>query len=270
VIDGCLVEPHTETDPRQMGLCPTKDITAKKIKRLRDLKKGLPGAANNRKKYLSSMFGWAVENDKMASNPAREVRKKRYAKRGFYTWTEAEVARFEEHHAIGTRARLALALHLYFGVRKSDVVRLGPKHIHESSAPGEPRTIRFVPKKTDYKRTRESVKPILPTLERILAATPNGEETFLVNKDGRPFSSKGYANTMRRWVKEAGLPKQYSSHGLRKVGATRCAEGGATEYQMMALFDWDTPAQATDYIKDASRKRMALGSAHMLQTPRVH
>src|SRR3974390_3401440 len=32
VIDGCLAEPHTETDPRQMGLCPVKDITARKIK----------------------------------------------------------------------------------------------------------------------------------------------------------------------------------------------------------------------------------------------
>jgi hypothetical protein len=30
------------------------------VKRLRDLKKDLPGAANNRRKYLSAMFGWAV------------------------------------------------------------------------------------------------------------------------------------------------------------------------------------------------------------------
>jgi site-specific recombinase XerD len=114
------------------------------------------------------------------------------------------------------------------------------------------------------------VKPILPALERILAASPCGEKAFLLNKDGQPFSSKGFANTMRRWVKEAGLPKQCSSHGLRKVGATRCAEGGATEYQMMAIFDWDTPAQATAYIKEANRNRMTLTSAHMLETPRVH
>jgi len=235
LIDSCLAEPHSETDPEPMGHCPLKFLTSRKIKRLRDLKVGLPGAANNRKKYLSAMFGWAVEAELVASNPARDVKKKQYASAGFYTWTEAEVARFEEHHAIGTKPRLALALFLYLGVRKSDVVRLSSKQIHDSTAADQPRTIRFVPKKTDYKRTRESVKPVLPALERILAASPCGEDAFLLNKDGPPFSSKGFANTMRRWVKEAGLPKQCSSHGLRKVGATRCAEAGATECQMMAL-----------------------------------
>lgn len=270
VIDTCIKEPYSDNDPDAMGNCPLKHLTSKKIKRLRDLKGALPGAANNRKKYLSAMFGWAVEAELMASNPARDVKKKHYATSGFYTWTEAEVTRFEQHYAVGTKPRLALSLFLYLGVRKSDVVRLGPKNIHDPTTPAEPRTIRFVPKKTDYKRSRESVKPILPVLERVLAATPHGEDAFLLNKNGHPFSSKGFANTMRRWVSDAGLPKQCGSHGLRKVGATRCAEGGATEYQMMAIFDWDTPTQATVYIKEANRKRMTMTTAHMLDTPRVH
>ena len=269
IIRVCLQEPLSETDPERMGHCPLKFLTPKKIKRLRDLKSGKPGAANNRKKYLSAMFGYAIETELMSTNPARDVRRKKYATDGFHTWTEAEVATYERHYPIGTQARLALALYLYLGVRKSDAVRLGPKHVHEPTKEGEPRTLRFVPKKTDYKRARESVKPILPELERILSSTVCGEEAFLETGRGDPFTANGFGNKMREWCDAAGLPA-CSSHGLRKVGATRCAAGGATEYQMMALFDWDTPAQAATYIKEANRKRMTMTSAHMLETPRVH
>jgi integrase len=102
-----------------------------------------------------------------------------------------------------------------------------------------------------------------------MAATACGDEAFLETGRGNPFTANGFGNKMREWCDAAGLPA-CSSHGLRKVGATRCAEGGATEYQMMAIFDWDTPAQAATYIKEANRKRMTMTSAHMLETPRVH
>ena len=36
-------------------------VRAAHVKMLRDRKAGKPGAANNRRKYLSAMFGWAVE-----------------------------------------------------------------------------------------------------------------------------------------------------------------------------------------------------------------
>jgi hypothetical protein len=70
VIEGCLQEPHTDDDPEPMRNCPLQFVTSRKIKRLRDLKAGLPGAANNRRKYLSAMFGWAIEAELMKSNPA--------------------------------------------------------------------------------------------------------------------------------------------------------------------------------------------------------
>lgn len=192
VIDSCLAEPFSESDPERMGNCPLKFLTPRKVKRLRDLKAGLPGAANNRKKYLSAMFTWGVEAELMASNPARDVQKKKYATDGFHTWSEAEVAAFEKRHPVGTKARLALALFLYLGVRRGDMVKLGPGNIHEATEPGEPRTIRFTPGKTTYKRLRESVKPILPALEEILSTSPCGLKTFVETEHGRPFSAKGF------------------------------------------------------------------------------
>ena len=50
---------------------------------------------------------------------------------GFHTWTEDEIAQFEAHHPIGSKPRLALALLLYTGQRRSDVVRMGRQHIRD-------------------------------------------------------------------------------------------------------------------------------------------
>jgi hypothetical protein len=96
VIEECFEEAHKDDDPERIGNCPLVHLAPRHIKRLRDLKMiaGLKGAANNRRKYLSAMFGWAVEQDPplLKSNPARDVRRVRYATSGFHTWTPDEGA----------------------------------------------------------------------------------------------------------------------------------------------------------------------------------
>jgi hypothetical protein len=79
VIEECLRETIRDGSADLMADCPLSFVTAAKIKRLRDLKKGLPGAGNNRRKYLSAMLGWAVEAGHMTTNPARDVRRINYA-----------------------------------------------------------------------------------------------------------------------------------------------------------------------------------------------
>jgi hypothetical protein len=68
---------------------------------------------------------------------------------------------------------------------------------------------------------------------------------------------------MRAWCDQAGLP-QCTAHGLRKAGATIAAELGATTPQLMAIYDWSTPAQAEPYIRAANRKRMARDAVPLL------
>jgi integrase len=106
------------------------------MRALRDLKRDLPGAANNRRKYLSSMFGWAMEYMPrlMKVNPARDVRRLKYESEGFHTWSADELARFEARHPVGTKAYLAVSLLLYTGVRRGDVVTLGRQHVKDGAA----------------------------------------------------------------------------------------------------------------------------------------
>ena len=59
------------------------------------------------------------------------------------------------------------------------------------------------------------------------------------------------------------------AHGLKKAGATIAAENGATDRQMMAMFDWDTPAMAWVYTKAAEQKRLAGDAMFLISLDRT-
>ena len=261
VIEDCLREPRKPGSSDLMRDCPVSVVAAAHVKMLRDRKAAKPGAANNRRKYLSAWFGWAVEHGLMRSNPAREVRRVRYATDGFYTWTVEDVRRFEECHPIGTKARLALALMLFLGVRRGDVVTLGRQHVKGG-------WLRMVPRKTRYNRLDPSEKPILAILADILERSPTGDMTFLVTEYGKPFSAKGFGAWFRARCDEAGL-RQCTAHGLRKAGATIAAENGATDRQLMALYDWKSPKQANVYTAAADKKRLAAVAAKLIVSDQI-
>jgi integrase len=258
IIEDCLREPPEPESNLTLASCPTKESTPAMVMMLMDrkVKDGKQGAANNRKKYLSAMFSWAVKNRQMIANPCRDVERASYSTDGFHTWTVEEVRQFEERHPVGTKARLAFALMLFTGARRGDVVTLGKQHVKDGF-------LRYIPRKTRHQRMTASVKPVLPILADIIAKSPTGELTFLVTKHGKPFTANGFGNWFRDRCDEAGLP-QCSAHGLRKAGATIAAENGATDRQLMAMFDWTTPSQASVYVRAADKKRLAGDAARLM------
>ena len=54
----------------------------------------------------------------------------------------------------------------------------------------------------------------------------------------------------------AGLP-HCASHGLRKAGAVRLANAGATEYEVQTYLAHKTPNEARTYVKAADRHRLS-------------
>jgi integrase len=74
-----------------------------------------------------------VEIKLRADDPTRDVRALRVKSDGFHSWTEDEIAKFQATHPIGTRPRLALALLLCTGQRRSDVVRIGRQHVRDGA-----------------------------------------------------------------------------------------------------------------------------------------
>jgi hypothetical protein len=73
--------------------------------------------------------------------------------------------------------------------------------------------------------------PLLPVLAATIAASKTGDLTFLVTERGTPFVKESFGNWFRDACREAGCPG--SAHGLRKAGATRAAENGATVHQLI-------------------------------------
>jgi integrase len=243
---------------------PLSRMGADAIEVLRDRKLALPEGANNRVKAIRAVFKWASRKKDdhgkplVAHNSAREVP---YLQSnnpsGYYTWTLEEVEKFEERHPTGTKARLAFALLLYTGQRRSDIIAFGKQHAKSG-------VLTFTQYKGRRRKPRKLVLPILPVLQNVIDASPCGDLTFLVNELGRPFTSAGFGNWFRDRCVEAGVPGR--AHGLRKAGATIAANNGATSHQLMAIFGWSTLKMAEHYTRAANQQRLAEAAMHMLDT----
>lgn len=72
-----------------------------------------PAAARNFKKTLSALMRFAVTQGFRNDNPVIGVAAPKIKGNGFQTWNEEQIAAFEAHHPIGSRARLAFGLLLY-------------------------------------------------------------------------------------------------------------------------------------------------------------
>jgi integrase len=155
----------------------------------------------------------------------------------------------------GTKERVWLTVLLYSGLRRGDAVKLGRQHVRDGVA-----TIRT--EKTGVTVTL----PILPALDEVLRAGPVGELTFICGERRQPFVKESFGTAFREACRAAGVEK--SAHGVRKIGATRAAENGATVAELEALFGWSGGGMAALYTRAADRARLAKGSiSKLVRTP---
>lgn len=255
ICDECIAPGRTET----YADFPLNRMSAKAVRVLRDRKANFPEAANVRIKAIRRLFSWALEDEVpgVTSNPAREVKYLRGRQGGHHSWTVDEVEQYEKRHPVGTTARLALALLLYTGQRRSDVVLFGKQHVRNG-------WLRFTQQKNRNRKPITLELPILPALQELIVASRTGDLTFLVTEHGQPFTANGFGNKMRQWCDEAELP-ECTAHGLRKAGATIAAENGATAHQLMSIFGWLTLKEAERYTRAAEQKRLAAGAMSLLE-----
>jgi integrase len=265
ILEATFDEPIAPGSPKFFRDFPLSRMTADAIEVLRDRKLAFPEGANSRVKAIRAVFKWAARKKRsdgtalVSHNPARDVP---YLKSnnpsGYHTWTLEEVRQFEARHPIGTKARLALALLLFTGQRRSDITRLGRQHVRDGK-------ITFTQFKGRNRKPKRLVLPVLPPLQHVINISPCGDMAFLVNDLGRPFTDNGFGNKFREWCNQAGL-RHCTAHGLRKAGATVAANNGATAHQLMAIFGWDTLKMAEAYTRTADQERLADAAMHMLES----
>ena len=258
LIEHMLQEPIKPGSLVLYGDVKVSALSPKALEVLRDRKADLPEAANARVKTLRMLFKWGkkAHPDHIRGNPARDVERVEHSSQGHHTWTVEDVARYEERHPVGTKARLALCLVMWTGVRRSDLVLLDKQHQYWQIDPVTTERKRWLKFTAHKNRNRNPVVIDIPVLPELIAASPTGDLTFLVTEYGQRFSAPGFGNKFREWCNQAGLP-HCSAHGLRKAGATSAAENGASTHELMSIFGWLTMQEAERDTRAARRKKMA-------------
>lgn len=227
-------------------------FAALKVKHIEALmaKKAGPVAGNTVKKNMSMLFNFAAKKlDYVGQNPAKLAEPNKTNQDGYHTWTASEIDRFLDRHPAGSKARLVLMLALNTGMARADLCRVGWQHVSQKD--GRARIA--------YKRAKTAVEadlPILPELAEELARLPKDRLLF-ITQDAKPvgYKPETLGNWFRDRCREAGVPG--SLHGLRKAGATRLADAGATNWEISAFLAHKDTKQSDTYTKKANRSKLA-------------
>ena len=204
-------------------------------------------AAQNLRKQLRRLFAHARRLHWISSNPVDDADKIKAPKTGgYHTWTEPEIVQYQERHALGSRARLALEIMLWTWQRRGDARLFGPAHLRGGEIVYR-----------QGKGGKDLRLPAAPQLiEAIGAMQRVGLRTYLVTDYGEPFSAAGFGNKMREWCDQAGLP-HCTSHGLRKAGARRAAQLEAGNQGLKAVGGWSGDAEVATYTAGVDQAALA-------------
>ena len=133
-----------------------------------------PGAEKNWLKALRGLLQYCVAEGLCKEDVTASIKLAPSTSKGFHGWTDDEIARFEAHHPVGSKPRLAHALLLYTGQRRGDVIRMGRRHIKDGVL-----TI------TQQKTGVAVAVPVHPELRAAIDASAGTNLTFLVTDRGR-------------------------------------------------------------------------------------
>lgn len=229
------------------GLEPYAKITGATIEAGKERRARTPAQARHFLDAMRGLFRWAKHAGHVKVDPTAGVSNPPQKKGdGFVAWSEEDMAAYEKRWPIGTRQRVWIDVLAYTGLRRGDAVRIGRQHVRNGVA-----TLKT--EKSGY--TIEVNLPILPVLQATLDAGPCGDLAFICGERGNPLTKESFGNLFKDACREAGVPG--SAHGIRKIAATRAADNGATEFELMAIFGWTDPQMAALYVKKANRKKLA-------------
>lgn len=227
------------------GQAPVADLKRRHIKALLAARSATPHAARHLLVVIRKMTLAALDEEWIETDPTYRL-KYRPAMKGWRAWTDDERAAYERRWPLGTTPRLAYALALWLGNRRSDVVLLRTDAIKDD-------VVDIVQAKTG----RALRLAITPMMREALDAADLSGETILLTAYRKPFSAKSLTGRMADWTRAAGLPAGCTLHGLRKTLGGMLADGGATTREIMDTLGHTDIKHAELYTKSANQERLA-------------
>jgi integrase len=228
-------------------------IERKHVQAMVDAKAATPSAARNFLAVVRSLMQFSIEAGIRADDPTIGVKRVKIKSDGFVTWEEHHIAAFEARHPIGTMPRLAFALALGTGQRRSDLVKMGRQHVR-----GDTITVR------QQKTSKPLMIPISNELRAAIDAMPADRLTFITTTLGKPFSPHSFTNWFRDRCREAGLPLGLSVHGLRKAMCRRLAEANCSEKMISSITGHKTLRMMQLYTAAADQEHLARAAIEQL------
>jgi integrase len=251
---------ETDRDGQPYGDKSAVTLKRENVEKMMQARADRPDSANGLRKVLRELMKHAVTKKWRTDDPTQGVSKiKPKSMKGFHRWNDAEIAQFEAKYAIGTKPRLAMALGLFTGQARQDVIAMGEQHIsleYDAALAQEIEVLNWVRKKTEDQTGLELAIPLHPKLREIIGATPSGHLNFLVTELGKPFTAAGFGNWFRDQCNAAGLP-HCSFHGLRKAAATRLADAGCDPMEIAAITGHASLKEVQRYTMTRDRKKAA-------------
>jgi len=204
-----------------------------------------PASARNWIKAIRGLMKHAIATGLCKTDPTVGVTQPKLSG-SIHTWTEEEIAQYQAHHRIDTKARLAFELALGTAQRRIDLLRMGRQHIRNGEL--------FV---RQSKTGAELRIPISDELQEILKRAEPHHLTFLITGAGKPYRPTDFSDQFRDWCREAGVSDGCTVHGLRKAAARRLAEAGCTVHEIAAITGHRTLKEVERYTRDAEQVRLA-------------
>lgn len=228
--------------PETFGDELAKSLTLEHIETLRDRKADSPNAGNERLKVLGRIFKLATKKKWVPFNIVAGMERLETPDGGHETATDEHIAKYFEKHTSGP-AWVAGMILKHIGVRVSDLRILGRQHVRKGLLV--------------FSTVKTGVLCELPIVAELAGALPRDNMTFLLSDAGQPYQSdKALSQRVSKWFSQAGC-KGITAHSVRKWLATKMAENGATEYELMSWFGWKDPKEARPYVQAANRRKMA-------------
>jgi integrase len=232
-----------------------RSVSGMKREHARQIVEGIgvkaPAMANLTISVLRLLFSFAVDCGWRTDNPCRGL--KRYQGGEFRSWTNEELAHYEQRWPLGTRERLTYDLLLYTAQRGGDVVNMKRSDIVDG-------ILSLTQQKTG---TKLSI-PIHPALRRSIKASSSNGIFILGDAAGRPIQRRTLTGLIRMAAKQAKLPADCVAHGLRKTAMRRLAENGASEKQMAAISGHKSMIEVQRYTKSADQAGLAMGAMKLI------
>jgi integrase len=227
------------------GKYPFASFRAKHVEAVMAQKDG-PAAQNKARKNFSMLFNYAIKQELLTFNPARAADRRTEKTDGFHTWTAAEMTKFLTFYPSGTKERLVFLLAHNTGAARADLAAMTKGHIRNG--------------RISYRRGKTKIAGtygVSAELATEIALIPDKQFVLIAHgKNHLAYNPASLGNWFHDRCMAANLP-HCSLHGIRKGQATAMANGGGSEFEVMAYLAHATPKEGATYTKNAQRDKLA-------------